>query len=82
MKTITKWIIAVAVANILLLPLTLAPEKEAVAVQPPVTTGLFDCCGGSAARASFCCRRCCWFPRSCAGCPSATPSTRQEGSSG
>lgn len=72
MKNTTKWIIAAAVANILLLPLTLAPEKEAAAAQPPATTGLFDCCGGSAARASFCCRRCCWRPLSCAGCPPAT----------
>lgn len=72
MKTITKWIVAVGVANVLLLPLTLAPAKKAVVAQPVATSPLYDCCGGFAGQGPFCCRKCCWRPSTCDDCPATT----------
>lgn len=68
MRNTTKWIVAVAVANVLLLPLTFAPDTKAVAAQPVAASNLHDCCKGSAGRASFCCRKCCWQRSGCDEC--------------
>ena len=67
MRPITKWILAVAVANALLLPVTFAPAKEA-AVAPQVQSLWYDCCREAAGRASYCCRECCWRRSDCSRC--------------
>lgn len=84
MKTITKWTIAAAVANLLLLPATLTPstgaaeaETRAAEIDPAMTAQLFDCCSESVARAPYCCKRCCWFRTGCQHC-SAGPATKLE----
>lgn len=69
MKTITKWIIAVTVANLLLLPATLTPPSRAAAeVDSAAAAPLFDCCSESFARTSYCCKQCCWFRAGCHRC--------------
>lgn len=68
MKTITKWIIAVTVANLVLLPATLTPTTRAAATPPAATAPLFDCCSESASRASYCCKQCCWLRAGCHRC--------------
>lgn len=68
MKTITKWIIAATVANLLLLPATLTPSAGAAETDSAGVDSIFDCCSETAAQASYCCKRCCWFPTKCHGC--------------
>lgn len=67
MRPITKWILAVAVANALLLPVTFAPARNA-AVPPQAASLRYDCCREAAGRASYCCHKCCWRRSNCSKC--------------
>lgn len=66
MRPIGKWILAVVVANVLLLPATLARTQRA-AISPQAVPR-YDCCREAADRASFCCHKCCWRPSNCSRC--------------
>lgn len=67
MRPIGKWILAVVVANVLLLPATLARTQKA-AIAPQAAPTWYDCCRETAGRASFCCHKCCWRPSNCSRC--------------
>lgn len=67
MRPIAKWILAVAAANALLLPVTLARTQK-TAIAPQATPGRYHCCRETAAHASFCCHQCCWLRSNCSRC--------------
>lgn len=66
MRPIAKWILAVVVANVLLLPVTLARTQRASVA--PQAADWYDCCRETASRASYCCHGCCWRPSNCSRC--------------
>lgn len=72
MTPIGKWILAVVVANVLLLPATLARTQRAAIA--PQAAPRYDCCRETAGRASFCCHKCCWTRSNCSRCLEAVAS--------